>query len=76
MESSIRSNVVYEHFKGGKYLVLFVAEDSTNARKGTKLVVYISLTYGAIKIRELSEFTELVEWPDGTKGPRFVEFTK
>lgn len=63
---------VYEHHKGGKYLVLFVADDSTNARPGNKLVVYVSLTYGVIKCRDLSEFTESVEWPDGQTRPRFV----
>ena len=73
--STVDSNVVYEHFKGGKYLVLFVAEESTNSRTGNKSVVYISLTYGVIKIRELTEFIELVEWSDGTKRPRFVEST-
>jgi hypothetical protein len=66
------SDRVYEHHKGGKYLVLFVADDSTNARMGNKLVVYVSLTYGAIKCRDLSEFTELVAWPDGKMRPRFI----
>jgi hypothetical protein len=59
-------------FKGGKYLVLSVAEDSTNGREGTKVVVYVSLTYGEIHTRDLSEFTQEVEWPNGQKGPRFV----
>lgn len=68
----IRQNKVYAHYKGGKYLVLFLADESTNARTGNKVVVYVSLTYGAIKCRDLSEFTEIIEWPDGIKRPRFV----
>ncbi len=62
----------YTHFKGGTYLVLAVADDSTNSRKGTQMVVYVSLTYGTIKSRDLSEFTELVTWPDGIERSRFV----
>lgn len=64
-------NAVYDHYKGGKYLLLFVADDSTNNRDGNKVVIYISLTYGKIYCRDLSEFTELVEWPDGKNRPRF-----
>jgi len=63
---------VYEHFKGGRYLVLFVADDSTNARKGNRLVVYVSLTYGVVKCRDMGEFLEAVEWPDQVVRPRFV----
>lgn len=63
---------VYSHHKGGRYLVIAVADDSTNDRKGNRLVVYVSLTYGKIKCRDLAEFTELVTWPDGVERPRFV----
>lgn len=62
----------YTHFKGDTYLVLAVAEDSTNTRKGAQVVMYVSLTYGTIKCRDLSEFTEMVQWPDGIERPRFV----
>jgi hypothetical protein len=65
-------NRVYEHYKGGKYLVLGVAEESTNARTGTQVVIYISLTYGKMKCRDLQEFLELVSWPDGQMKPRFI----
>ena len=65
-------NKVYDHYKGGKYLVLFVAQDSTNARQHNKVVVYISLTYGEVKCRDVFEFTEIVEWPDGSQKPRFI----
>jgi hypothetical protein len=65
-------NRVYDHYKGGRYLVLSVADDSTNNRAGNRVVVYVSLTYGTIKCRDLVEFIELVEWPDGQKRSRFV----
>ena len=65
-------NHVYIHHKGGKYLVLALADESTNDRKGNKVVVYVSLTYGKIKCRDLREFIEIVKWPDGDMKPRFV----
>ncbi len=63
---------VYNHHKGAKYLVLSVADDSTNSRPGNKLVAYVSLTTGKIRCRDLSEFLEVVEWPDGQKRSRFI----
>ena len=68
----VETQAIYNHYKGGKYLVLFVVDESTNARLGQKVVVYTSLTYGKIYCRDLSEFTEEVEWPDGSVGPRFI----
>jgi hypothetical protein len=62
----------YRHSKGGRYLVLAVASDSTNAREGNRIVVYVSLTYGTVKARDLAEFVEEVAWPDGVRRPRFV----
>jgi hypothetical protein len=60
----------YEHYKGGRYLVLGLAED---ARDGTTLVIYIRL-YGAagrpMAARPLDEFFEEVETPNGLR-PRF-----
>src|SRR5581483_7591185 len=64
---------VYTHYKNGRYTVLCLTEESTNARKGNNGgVVYVSLTYGKIKHRDFDEFTELVEWPDGKMRPRFI----
>lgn len=63
---------IYDHHKGGKYLVLHIAEESTNARIREKGVVYVSLTYGTIKYRKLEEFLEEVVWPDRIRRPRFV----
>ena len=63
---------VYQHYKGGKYLVLFVADVATNGQEGKKEVVYVSLTNGMILCRNLDEFTEVVKWPDGGMKPRFI----
>ena len=72
MQSDISVNRVYEHYKGDKYLVLLVADDSTNNRSGNRVVVYVSLTNGKIHCRDLTEFTEPVKWPDKGMKPRFV----
>lgn len=73
MSNRITSGANYRHFKGGLYTVLFQAEESTNARKGgSGGVIYVSHTYGKIKYRDLDEFLEEVEWPDGVMRPRFV----
>lgn len=69
---NIELEKVYKHYKGGRYLVLHLVEESTNARKGEYGVTYVSLTYGTIKHRDLKEFIEKVEWPDGTKQSRFI----
>jgi hypothetical protein len=63
---------VYAHHKGGRYLVLGVADESTNARIGGRGVVYVSLAYGTIKYRDLKEFVEEVRWPDGIVRSRFI----
>lgn len=63
---------MYRHYGGGRYTVLFVASDSTNMRDGNEVVVYLSLSYGKIYCRDLVEFTENVEWPDGSTRPRFI----
>ncbi len=72
-EQVIRSGKTYKHYKGGLYTVLFVAEETTNVRKGNNGgVVYVSHTYGNIKYRDFDEFTEEIEWPDGVMRQRFV----
>lgn len=62
---------IYNHHKGGRYLVLHIVDESTNALVGKQGVVYVSLKYGKIKHRDLTEFTEEVLWPDGQMRPRF-----
>jgi hypothetical protein len=63
---------IYKHHKGGRYFVLHIVDESTNANVGRKGVVYLSLTRGLLKHRDLEEFVEIIEWPDGQKRPRFV----
>jgi hypothetical protein len=56
--------MIFRHYKGGKYRVLFHASESTNARakpdRPADLVVYVSLTTGKIHVREREEFYGLV----------------
>jgi len=68
----IKQNRVYDHHGGGRYTVLFVADESTNDRVGGKVVVYVSHKYGLIKCRDLTEFTEEIKWPDGVVRKRFI----
>jgi hypothetical protein len=66
---------IYDHYKGGQYVVLFIATDSNNDRNDELTVVYMSLTpphAGALRVRHFDEFTEDVAWFDGTHKPRFV----
>jgi|CXWL01.1.fsa_nt_gi hypothetical protein len=62
----------YIHYKGGTYTVLSVAKDSTNEREGTAVVVYKSHSNGETYCRDLAEFVQPVEWPDGSTKGRFV----
>ena len=72
MNEEIIQNKVYVHYKGGEYLVLFLANESTNERAGGNVVVYVSLTYGKIKCRDYKEFVEIIKWSDGSKKSRFI----
>jgi len=69
---NIKLNKVYGHHGGGRYLLLAIADESTNARVGNKIAVYVSLKYGIIKCRDLDEFFEEIEWPDGKVRTRFI----
>ena len=60
---------VYQHFKGGRYRVLFTAKDSETQ---TDMVVYVSLTNGGVWVRPAAMFNEVVE-RDGVSRPRFVQ---
>ena len=64
---------LYLHHKGGRYRVLMLATESTNARVGTPVVVYISLTTGDVHTRDFEEWREPVPWPDGETRPRFAK---
>jgi len=65
----------YRHHKGGKYILLGVANDSTNARSGNKVCIYLSTEVNqGLYVRDLTEWNEEVEWPDGIRRPRFIPF--
>lgn len=58
---------VYRHYKGHRYLVLGLAEDSTNDGEGRQVVVYVGLENGdreqlgpPLRVRALDEFFEYV----------------
>lgn len=68
---------LYEHYKGGKYLVVALAE--THEHNGDVDVIYISLAYGKYVTRPLQRdsrnedsWTDLVKWPDGVERCRFI----
>lgn len=59
---------IYEHYKGGRYRVLFRARTATNGRDGLIDVVYIDLKNGGLHTRDETEFNERV-WVEGeSKG--------
>ncbi len=61
----------YLHFKGNTYEVLGVALEVTNGQPEVQKVVYRN-NGGSLFVRTVEEFTEIVEWPDGSKMPRWV----
>ena len=63
---------VYLHQKGNRYRVIGTALDTTNARSGSEVVIYQPLDGSARYCRDLKEFIEEIEWPDGVVRPRFV----
>ena len=78
MSSSIpHVGQVYRHYKGGRYLVVCVAE--THNHNEDRDVVYIVLQYGKYCTRPLrrdsrqeDSWTDDVRWPDGRTRKRFV----
>ncbi len=66
--------MLYQHFKGGLYVVsVGVAHDATNGSERA-LVVYSSISDGNYYCREHTEFHENVEY-EGKTGPRFRVIT-
>lgn len=61
----------YRHYGGGNYTVLAVGRNSTNKDDGKPMVAYFSWTTGNLCFRDLEEFAEPIEWPDGVTRPRF-----
>jgi hypothetical protein len=60
------------HYKGGLYLFLGAAQDSTNSGEHASFAVYDSLRDRCLRVRRLGEFEDVVPWPDGEERPRFV----
>lgn len=68
---------LYRHYKGGRYLVIAVAQ--THEHNGDVDVMYVSLTHGTYTTRPLQQdsrkqdsWLDLVEWPDHKIRPRFI----
>lgn len=61
--------VIYKHFKGGMYRMLFLGRDCTTLES---VVTYMSLKDGQIWIRKESEWNDQIQWPDGVTRTRFV----
>lgn len=64
---------LHEHYKGGKYVAISLA---LHHESREYFVVYVSQTTGAQCIREYAtegkdSWTDLVNWPDGQRRPRF-----
>jgi hypothetical protein len=69
--------MTYRHYKGGRYVMLLVAE--THEHNGDEDVVYLSLTTGKIVTRPYNRdsrgqdsWRDEVLWPDGIRRERFV----
>lgn len=64
----------YKHKKGNVYFAPGTAIDASNdtALNGRVMVRYWRTDDPErVYVRALTEFTETVDWPDGSKGPRF-----
>jgi hypothetical protein len=74
MRQPVTQGVIYQHYTGNLYIVLYAAHDSENHNNRGDMVVYMSLSapkIGQINVRSLAEFREDVEHPEGYKVPRF-----
>lgn len=67
---------LWRHYKNVLYRVIGVANDSTNGNsEGRLMVIYISDAEHGLRVRDLNQFLEMVELPDGRKCPRFTYIT-
>jgi hypothetical protein len=48
--------MMFRHYKGDLYRVLFEAWESTNGRERKEVVVYVSLKLGTVNVRNKDEF--------------------
>jgi hypothetical protein len=70
---------VHRHYKGGRYLLLAVAE--THNHNGDRDAIYVSLSKGKIVTRPWVKdgrnedaWNDVVRWPDGVERLRFTTF--
>ncbi len=63
---------LHQHYKGGFYVVLHIAQNRTRGKRGQYSVVYTSCQTGAMLVCDIEEFTEPVKWDDGKINRRFV----
>lgn len=61
---------VYDHFKGGIYMVRGFS--SWASGNGERVVEYTSLIHGTHHTRLADQWCEVVQWPDGMYRSRFV----
>jgi hypothetical protein len=60
------------HYKGGLYVFLGPAQESTNGSAHSIFAVYYSLRDRVLRVRRMREFEERVTWPDGQERCRFI----
>jgi hypothetical protein len=61
---------LYEHYKGGRYRVLFTG---THSETLEPMTVYMSMETGEVWVRPEAMWAEAIEWYDGIKRPRFIK---
>jgi hypothetical protein len=62
---------IYRHYKGPLYVAVATAKNSNNAQHHQRVVIYFSFSRRQLCVRDEEEFNEVIEWPDGTRRPRF-----
>jgi hypothetical protein len=77
---TVVSSSIYRHHKGGRYLLLLVAE--THEHNGDLDAVYVCLSTGKAVTRPFEQdsrkqdsWQDVVPWPDGNDRARFVKET-
>jgi hypothetical protein len=66
---------MYCNRDGDLFNVLFNAELIEDTESLGNTVVYMAMATGEIFVRSISEWTELVQWPDGNYHRRFIATT-
>jgi hypothetical protein len=63
---------IYDHFKGGVYLVTGLSTWVSGGEPEAQAVEYLSMIYGTRFTRLATQWCEVVQWPDGKYRSRFV----